>query len=304
MNKLRVLPVSQACQCPFYVKDTADANHCFIKHSMPVHLAMAVMEEVVDFNPDSWSQDCGGTYAHCSVLPLLWNFHAPDSEGKTAEAQLVDQGIDDFDPFTDSDNDTSEAEAPKEAESHPVAAQAEPEPPVAPKVSVTIHQLDNPYQVKSDVLVCPANIVLTVDDPLLNRMSRGTIQQECDKLARPIKMGHVYITSNGGDKSEVKPKSVIHAVVSGPSRLVNEQDIKSAVRKSLHLADEMGAQKVVMLPCDCGTHDVGDAARVQLSAIHTFLNSVETKSITHIFIVMDDEESIEIFQDYFDRIFE
>jgi O-acetyl-ADP-ribose deacetylase (regulator of RNase III) len=117
-------------------------------------------------------------------------------------------------------------------------------------------------------------------------------------------MGHVYVTSNGGERSAVVPKAILHAIVAGPSRLVNEQDIKSAIRKSLHIAEEMGAQKVVMLPCDCGTHDIADAARVQLSAIYTFLNSVETKSITHIFLVMEDEESAEVFEEYFDRIFE
>jgi O-acetyl-ADP-ribose deacetylase (regulator of RNase III) len=139
---------------------------------------------------------------------------------------------------------------------------------------------------------------------MLNRMSRGNVQRECDNLPRPIKMGDVYITSNGGEDSKVRSKAIIHAVVAGPSRLVNEQDIKSSIRKSIHLADELGAKTMVMLPCDCGIHDVADAARVQLSTIRTFINSVETKNITNIFIVMEDYESIEIFKDYFERIFE
>ena len=157
---------------------------------------------------------------------------------------------------------------------------------------------------KSDILVLPTNIGLTIDDYKLNRLSKGLIQEECDKIAEDsVKMGHVYLTSNGGEKSLVVPKAIVHAVVAGFSRLVNEQDIKTAMRKSLLMAEELGANKVVILPCDCGTHDIAHTARVQLSAIYTFLNSVETKSITHVYIVMEDEESFNIFQEYFNRIF-
>jgi O-acetyl-ADP-ribose deacetylase (regulator of RNase III) len=298
MNKLRVLPVAQACECPFYVKDTSGANHCFVKHTVPLHLAAVLVEDTSGYDSNLWSADCKGSYSNCSVIPLLWNLDAPQ-----VETQLVSTDIDDYDPFASSDDSTEAPSTPAEEQS----ITQEPEPtvePVTPKISVTIHQVENPYNVKADVLVTPANIVLTVDDSLLNRMSRGGIQRECDALQRPILMGNVYITGNGGEGSKVKPKAIIHAVVSGPSRLVNEQDIKSSIRKSIHLADELGAKTMVMLPCDCGTHDVADAARVQLSAIKTFINSVETKNITNIFIVMEDYESIEIFKDYFGRIFE
>jgi O-acetyl-ADP-ribose deacetylase (regulator of RNase III) len=316
MNKFRVLPVSHACECPFYVQDTSGVSRCFIKHTIPAHLAVALVEESKDFNPALWDQDCQGQYGQCSVLPLLWNLDA--DEPAPVEARLVDTGLEDYDPFEEQSNDEEPEESAHSAaddntndtdDQAAVESKSEEEDKASeeslnPAVRVSIHKVSNPYQVKADVIVYPSNIVLTVDDPLLNRMSRGKVQEECDKMARPIKMGHVYVTSNGGERSAVVPKAILHAIVAGPSRLVNEQDIKSAIRKSLHVAEEMGAEKVVILPCDCGTHDIADVARVQISAIYTFLNSVETKSITHIFLVMEDEESTEVFEEYFERIFE
>jgi O-acetyl-ADP-ribose deacetylase (regulator of RNase III) len=297
--------VSHAGECPFYVQDTAGVSRCFIKHAIPAHLAAALVEDSKDFDPASWDQDCQGRYNQCSVLPLLWNLDA--EEPALAEAKLVDAGAENYDTFEKTENDAPESSASSEEASQFDSEYASEDKATSDSddiVHVSIHKVRNPYQVKADVIVYPANIVLTVDDPLLNRMSRGKVQEECDKMSRPIKMGHVYVTSNGGELSSVVPKTILHAVVAGPSRLVNEQDIKSAIRKSLLMAEEMGAEKVVMLPCDCGTHDIADVARVQLSAIYTFLNSVETKSITHIFIVMEDEESKKIFEEYFERIFE
>jgi O-acetyl-ADP-ribose deacetylase (regulator of RNase III) len=168
---------------------------------------------------------------------------------------------------------------------------------------VSIHKVENPYLVKSDVLVYPTNIGLTIDDPLLNRMSRGRIQSECDKFSKPIKMGTVYITSNGFGDSKVKPQKVYHAVVAGESRLVNEADTKSAIKKALILANQEEARNIVMLPSDCGTLDINDSARVQLSAIKTFLNSEKNCKIKNIFVVMEDEDSYNTYEEYYNRIF-
>lgn len=180
---------------------------------------------------------------------------------------------------------------------------------VAPKVTeisntkVSIHKVDNPYIVKADILVYPTNTVLTIDDPILHRFSRGIIQIECDKLPKPIKMGSVYQTSNGGDGSKVAAKKIYHAVVAGESRLVNEEDIKSATRKALHMADDGEPKNVLILPADCGTHDINDVARVQLAAIKTYLQAKKDCSIKNIFVVMDDEESLETYREYYNRIF-
>jgi O-acetyl-ADP-ribose deacetylase (regulator of RNase III) len=69
------------------------------------------------------------------------------------------------------------------------------------------------------------------------------------------------------------------------------------------MADAAGAKTVAVIPCDCGTHDIGDTARVQLSAILTFIKAADPKSITHIFLVMNDEESAAVYEEYFERIF-
>ena len=183
----------------------------------------------------------------------------------------------------------------------------EPEPgPIQeeePQVKVSVHQVENPYVVKADVLVYPTNNVLTIDDQLLNRFSYNKIQQECDKIPKPINMGSVYVTSNGGENSKVQPKQIIHAVVAGESRLVNEADIKLATRKALHIAKESKVRNIVMLPPDCGTHDIQDAARVQLSSILTFLQTEKDITFKNIFIVMEDKESLDVYKEYYKRVF-
>jgi O-acetyl-ADP-ribose deacetylase (regulator of RNase III) len=178
-----------------------------------------------------------------------------------------------------------------------------PEPIPETKTKISIHKIENPYLVKADVLVYPTNIGLTIDDPLLNRMSRGVVQNELDRFQKPIKMGTVYITSNGGENSKVKSSKIYHATVSGESRLVNEVDLKSAMRKALFLADEEQARNVLFIPADCGTHDINDAARVQLAAIKTYLQSAKESNIKNIFIVMEDEESYQVYEEYYNRIF-
>jgi O-acetyl-ADP-ribose deacetylase (regulator of RNase III) len=134
-------------------------------------------------------------------------------------------------------------------------------------------------------------------------MSRGSIQKELDKFSKPIKMGSVFETNNGGEQSKVQAKKIFHAVVAGESRLVNEEDIKTATRKALILADDGNSSNVLMIPADCGTHDINDVARVQLAAIKTYLQSNKNCSIKNIFLVMEDQESLDTFQEYYNRIF-
>lgn len=168
---------------------------------------------------------------------------------------------------------------------------------------VSVHLYENPYLIKSDILVYPSNNVLTIDDHLLNQMSKGVIQSELDKIKKPIKMGTVYVTTNGGENSKVQPKVVFHATVAGESRLVNEADIKSSIRKSLHLSNEFKARNVVMLPPDCGTHDIYDTARVHLSSVKTYLQTEKNCNLKNIFIVMSDKESFDVYEEYYKRIF-
>ncbi len=84
---------------------------------------------------------------------------------------------------------------------------------------------------------------------------------------------------------------------------MNEEDIRSSMRKSLHLADSNNAKNIVVIPCDCGTHDIEDTARVQLSSILTYFKSKKDSNIRNVFIVMEDEESYKTFEEYYNRIF-
>lgn len=211
------------------------------------------------------------------------------------------QGLIDNCSFVAKSETKEEIQKQEETVSEPVE-----DKPVEPEVSstkVSIHQVKNPYLVKSDALVYPSNIILNIDDPLLNRMSAGMIQSECDSFTKPIKMGTVYVTSNGGVNTQVKAKQIFHAVVAGESRLVNESDIKLATRKALRIAHEKNLRNVVIIPCDCGTHDIYDTARVQLSSIKTFLSTEKNCNIKNIFVTMEDKESFDIYEEYYNRIF-
>lgn len=240
-------------------------NACFLKNFLNPVFISKVKSLPLEILNQTWNEDCQGDVQSCSF----------QEKQKVAE------------------------EKPKfEAVSKPEVL-----PNIPETTRVSIHKIDNPYLVKGDVLIYPTNISLTIDDPLMHRMSRGVIQEECDKFRKPIKMGTVYITSNGSENTLVKPSKIYHAVVAGASRLVNEEDIKTATRKALILANQEKLQKIVMMPADCGTHDISDTARVQLAAIKTFLKTNKNSEIKNIYIVMDDEESYKTYQEYYNRIF-
>ena len=250
--------------CPLYLEN----RNCFVKTTSTTQSVSYFTKIDLPLIQNKWEVDCEGDRDRCSFL-------------------TVDSMV--------------EEEKAEEAEEQP-KPKDEPKPE-RKGTKVSIHKIENPYAVKADVLIFPANNVLYIDDVKLHRLSKGKIQEECDKFQKPIKMGHVYITSNGGENSQVKPKSIYHAVVAGESRLVNEEDIKTSVRKSLLLADQNNAANVVFIPCDCGTHDINDTARVQLASIKTYLQSNKESKLKNIFIVMEDEESFNTFEEYYNRIF-
>lgn len=169
---------------------------------------------------------------------------------------------------------------------------------------ISIHQLPVPYKVKADALFFPANIELNIDDRYLKIMSKGKVQTECNQLRRPIKMGSVYLTENGGAESLVKQKHIFHLVIAGESTLVNEKDVKSSTRKALMLAEEMKLETIVAIPVDYGILNIDIAALTQLSAIYTYFEQkTEPTTIKNIFIVMSDKESKDIYEEYLKRIF-
>ena len=170
-------------------------------------------------------------------------------------------------------------------------------------VKIFIRKVENPYLVKADALVYPTNNLLQIDDPLLNRMTYGQAQEECNKLTKfSIKMGYPYgFTVNPSWK--IKQKYFINAVVAGASRLVNESDILSAMKKTLIHADTMGFESILIIPFDNGTHDINLTGLSQLSAIFTVVKVQEFSNLKTIFICMEDEESEHSFIEYYNRIF-
>lgn len=253
--------------CPLYLQE----KNCLLKIVSNPKITSVLSKVDFEIIDNKWNSDCEGNILNCCFNKQVLQEQTPVQE-QISEEVPQDQPIE-----------------KKE---------------VSENTKVSIHVVKNPYQVKSDVLFYPTNIALTIDDPLLLRMSFGKIQEECDSFKKPYKMGTLYITSNGGENSKVQPKHIYHLTVSGVSRLVHEGDVKSAMRKALDMADTNGARNIVVLPADCGTHDINDIARVQLSSIKTYLTSHKNCKIKNIFIVMEDKESYDVFEEYYSRIFD
>ena len=171
------------------------------------------------------------------------------------------------------------------------------------KIKIIIKQVSNVYLVKADAIVYPTNILLSVDDPLLHKMSHNEIQKQCTKsVKKGAKMGYPYgfdIPSHW----HLKQKHFINAVVAGESRLVNEKDISSAIKKTIIYADDLGFEKLLFIPCDYGTHDISLTSMTQLGAIFTAAKTQEFKSLKSFYICMTDKESEQTFIEYYNRIF-
>ena len=251
--------------CPLYLQEKS----CLLKLVSNSTITSVLSKIDLEVINNTWNIDCEGSLSNCT-------FQSPN-----------EQVLQNTEP------------------EKPVVEEEKPEIKIPQETTkVSIHIVKNPYLVKSDVLFYPTNIALKIDEPLLMRLSFGKIQEECDTFKKPYKMGTLYITSNGGENSKVQAKHVYHLTVSGVSRLVNEGDVKSAIRKALDMADTNNARNVVMLPADCGTHDINDIARVQLSSIKTYLSTHKNCKIKNVFIVMEDKESYQVFEEYYNRIFD
>jgi len=260
-------------ECPFYCKDVNGEYGCVIKELTTENL----WQRVVPNKPDplfskEYTEDCAGKFEKCCFANLIWT-PASISEEQEPDIENTEE------EYKDGVGDSVE-------------------------IKISVHKVENPYAVKTDVLIYPTNNLLEIDDLLLNRMSRGVVQEECDSFRANVKMGNVYVTSAGTKHSKgVKALQIYHAVVAGESRLVNESDIRTSITKSLMMADENEAEIVTMLPADCGTHDIDQTAFVQIDAIRSFISNSGVDNIKYIFIVMDDEESYSSYVEQFSKIF-
>ena len=284
MIKLKLQPLSEACdECPFYKLNTKNKHVCAFKQMATPVVAMSLMDTSDHYDTDLWNQDCKGNYSQCSFLPLFYDM----SSGSTSE-------------------EAEEEQEPTEDASVIYEEDVDDEP--LPKTIIAVKRVDNPFLIKGDVFIYPTNTQLDIDSINLNRMSNFNLQRECNMIAEKtkIKMGEVYVTGNGGkpnQPSRVACKRIYHAVVAGPSKLVNDSDIQLSTMKALQMADGQGAKIVIIYPSDCGTYDIEQTAVSQLSTIRTFLNVNQETGIRYIFIVMEDEESEAVFSKYYKRIF-
>lgn len=170
-------------------------------------------------------------------------------------------------------------------------------------IKILIKQVSNPYLVKADGLVYPANNRLEIDDKTLNKMTFNQAQKKCNQLLKNgVKMGYSYIFPCEEDW-KIKQKYFINAVVAGESRLVNEGDVAGGMKKSLLIADEMGLTSLLIIPCDNGTHDISLISMTQLSSIFVLCQKHKFENLKNIYICMEDEESESVFIEYYNRIF-
>lgn len=305
LHKLKVVDIENACQCPFYMKNTAGESSCIIKLTTTPEALTSQLESDNHSDFDYWDMDCGGEWENCSILPLLYQFKEEDEEVQQNTSKN-EQAIADYDPFGDSEN-------PDDYPDEPEAPIIVPAPDTLLKKNVemevfntkfTIHVVKNPYLVKGDILVYPTNNQLYIDDIELRKMLRGSIDSELGVyLQKPIKMGQIYTTSSGNSSSLVKAKKIYHAIVAGTSRLVNEKDVGDSTFKALARASGEGAESIILIPSDCGTLDIYATAMVQIGAVKQFLMSHRDTCIKHIFMVMTDDVSYEVFVKYHKRIF-
>ena len=255
--------------CPLYLENKT----CLVKFISNPELISNLGRISLPLVNNQWRNDCHGDWANCS-------FKEKEVVENVLREEIVEQ--------------TKEEEKQADTKVYETVKTA----PI-----VSMHQVANPYLVKADAIVCPTNIILTIDDAMLHKMSFGKVQKELDLVKKPIHMGTVYETTNGGEKSRIVPLKIFHAVVAGESRLVNEEDIKSATRKALLLADMQKLEKISMIPADCGTYDINDTARVQLAAIMQYFAANKNTGIKRVFLLMEDKESLESFQEYYKRVF-
>ena len=284
MIKIKLQTLNDAADCPFYVEGPKKKKFCFIKQNISIAQAVSLVEENPNFDPTSWNDDCKGDFSNCALVKLLYDLNDDEPELQSP----IEEQMDDYDPYEDYEEEEEEEVEPEDL------------------VSVRVLGVENVYSVKVDALVYPNNQLLFIDDIELSKRSLGQIQAELDKIAPPVQMGSVYVTSNGGDhRGGIIPKKIYHAIVATQMRLVNEQAISKSVVKCLTQADADGLENIAMLPMDCGTFDLYQTASAQLGAIYNYLQTVPTKSLKNIFIITtkNDKVTLDIYNEKFDRIF-
>jgi len=274
---------SCAKDCPFYVKGGDNTLGCLLKETIPKkNWNNIIQHELSKEFEKEYQMDCEGIFEKCCFANEIW-----DDSVNNEQITIKEDNEEIMSNNDESMNDTD--------------------------VKITIHKVQNPYQIKCDVLIYPTNNLLEIKDAALNRMSRNRVQAECDHYLKSnsIKMGHVYPTSNGS--AQISAKKIYHAVVAGESLLINDVDISNTIRKSLILADNEEAEIVAILVPDVGQinnlTDKGEyssyelLANAQLNTLYQYLMNIGVDYIKYILVLTESQIAYDIYVDQFSRTF-
>lgn len=301
--------IADACSCPFYTKNKYGNGFCFIKNSMTLDAANSLVSESRDLTEEDWADDCGGSWDNCSVLPLLYDYDEGDIDPNARDV------ADTYDPFGDEDEDEPEARplnsftppaiAEKEAEER---AEAEQESysagslEYASDATFSIHQVTDPYKVKCDAILLPVNNFLEPMDLMLMRHAGAYFDSARNSHQGSIITGEVYPLKS--PYPSMSARNIVYRGAVAGVQSINVVEIEDAVRKTLYLAEGQGVTTLAMVPMDYGGYDVELTAQAQISTIHEFLVTVETKNLKHIVILIPDSTTMDVFEEYQKRIFD
>lgn len=301
--------ITEACSCPFYTPNKSGKGFCFIKNAMTLDEATSLVSESRDLTPEDWAEDCGGSWDNCSVLPLLYNYDEGDVDPNARDV------ADTYNPFDDEDEDEPEARpltsftppaiAEKQAEER---AEVEQESysagslEYASDATFSMHQVPDPYKVKCDAMLVPVNNLLEPMDLMLMRHAGAYFDAASTSYQGPIVTGEIYPVKS--PYPSVSARSLVYRGVVAGVQSINVVEIEDAVRKTLYHAEANGITTLAMMPMDYGGYDIELTAQAQISTIHEFLVTVNTKNLKHIVILIPDDTTMDVFEDYQKRIFD
>ena len=146
--------------------------------------------------------------------------------------------------------------------------------------------------IEADALVNAANNHLWMGAGVAGALKRAGGQKIEDEAVRkgPIPVGDVVETTAG----DLKAQYVIHAAVMGQDLRTDETKIRSATRKALKLAEDLGLKTIAFpaLGTGVGGFPLEECAHVMLEEVTQYPGSLK------VIFVLYSEESYQIFKTY------
>lgn len=146
--------------------------------------------------------------------------------------------------------------------------------------------------IEADALVNAANNHLWMGAGVAGALKRAGGQKIEDEAVKkgPIPVGDVVETTAG----DLKAQYVIHAAVMGQDLRTDETKIRSATRKALKLAEDLGLKTIAFpaLGTGVGGFPLEECAHVMLEEVTQYPGSLK------VIFVLYSEESYQIFKTY------